>query len=225
MNARLHFGAALVALVVTSHVVFLDVASAQPVPPALTAPVNDFAGVIDASSAQALDTLIRRLQAASGDVIVVATVKTFEPWGDIHGLATRMFENRGKGVGHKGRENGLLVLLAVNDRQVRVEVGYELEGFITDGFAGETSRETMTPFFRQGQYGQGLLAGVGRIAERIAQGRNVTLDAVPMPAPAPARRRVSRDGGIPFVVWIVVAMIIINFLSGSLGGRRGRRRG
>ena len=57
-----------------------------------------------------------------------------------------MFENRGRGIGERGRDNGLLILLAVKDRQVRVEVGYELEAFITDGFSGETSREEMIPF-------------------------------------------------------------------------------
>lgn len=194
---------------------------AQPPPPQLTAPVNDFAGVIDASSSKALDTLIRRLQAASGDVVVVATVKTFEPWGDIRVYATEMFENHGRGIGQKGRENGLLVLLAVDDRQVWIEVGYELEAFVTDGFAGETSREVMAPYFRDGQYGPGLLAGVSRVAQRIAEGRNVTLEGVPVQAPP---RSVSRDSGVPNFVWIVLAILIINAIGGMVGGKRGRRR-
>ena len=109
----------------------VSAAFAQPAPPALTAPVNDFAGVIDPASAASLDRLIRALQAASGDV-----VKTFQPWGDIQSYATKMFENEGRGIGQKGKDNGLLVLLAVDDRQVRLEVGYDLEGVVTDGFAG-----------------------------------------------------------------------------------------
>ena len=95
-----------------------------------------------------------------------------------------MFENRGRGIGERGRDNGLLILLAVKDRQVRIEVGYELEQFITDGFAGETSRQEMIPSFRRGDYGEGLLAGTTRIISRIAQGRNVTLQGV-----RPERRR------------------------------------
>lgn len=194
-------------------------ATAQPDPPELTAPVNDFAGVIDAASARTLDTIVRQLQAASGDVIVVATVKTFQPWGDLRSYATKMFENHGRGIGQKGRDNGLLLLLAVDDRRVEIEPGYELEGFVTDGFAGETSRDVMLPFFRQGQYGQGLVAGATRIAQRIADGRNVTLQGVPRAAPVRARR----NSGIPLIVWIVLAMVVINVLSG-LGGRGGRRR-
>ena len=103
--------------------------------PELTAPVNDFAHVIDPQSASALDTLIRSLQQASGDVVVVATVDTVAPYADAADYAVRMFENRGRGIGAKGKDNGLLVLLAVKERQVRVEVGYGLEGFVTDGFS------------------------------------------------------------------------------------------
>ena len=73
--------------------------------------------------------------------MVVATVKTFQPWPDVQSYATKMFENGGRGIGDKGKDNGLLVLLAVDDRQVWVEVGYDLEGVVTDGFAGETSRQ------------------------------------------------------------------------------------
>ena len=119
------------------------VARAQPAPPALTSPVNDFANVIDPESEAALDALIRSLQQASGDVVVVAAVDTFQPYGDIREYAVRMFENGGRGIGARGKDNGLLVLLAVNDRRVQVEVGYDLEQFITDGYAGQVSRQEM----------------------------------------------------------------------------------
>ena len=147
-------------------------------PSELTQPVNDFANVIDEPSKQTMESLIRSLQQASGDVVVVATVPTFKPYGDIREYAVKMFENRGRGIGQRGKDNGLLILLAVNDRQVWVEVGYDLEQFVTDGFAGETSRQDMAPEFRRGAYGPGLLAGLSRIVARIAQGRNVTLQGV-----------------------------------------------
>ena len=69
----------------------------------------------------------------------------------------------------------------MKERRVWIEVGYGLEEWITDGFAGETSREVMTPEFRQGRYGPGLLAGTTRIIGRIAQGRNVQLTGVEVP--------------------------------------------
>jgi uncharacterized protein len=191
-------------------------ASGQELPPELTQPVNDFAHVIDAQSAQTMEALIRSLQQASGDVVVVATVPTFKPYGDIREYAVKMFENHGRGIGQRGRDNGLLILLAVNDRQVWVEVGYELEQFITDGFAGETSRQYMAPQFRQGAYGPGLLAGVSRIVARIAQGRNVVLQGVrPQRDTAPD---VGSGGNV------IVALLILFILLSIIGRTRRRRR-
>jgi uncharacterized protein len=185
--------------------------------PELTAPVNDFAGVIDAGSKNAIEALIRKLQNATGDVIAVATIKTFKLYGDMQSYTVKMFENHGKGIGIKGNDNGVLILLALDDRQVRIEPGYGLEGFITDGFAGETSRQ-MTPYFREADYGAGLLAGTTRIAQRIAEGRNVDLGIAPPAAPQ-ARR--TRGGGIPFGFWIILAIIFLNMMG---RGRRRRRR-
>jgi uncharacterized protein len=190
--------------------------------PELTRPVNDFANVIDPESEAALDALIRSLQQASGDAVVVATVRTFAPYGDIREYAVRMFENHGRGIGQKGKDNGLLVLLALDDREVWVEVGYDLEQFITDGFAGETSRQYMVPEFRNGEYGRGLLAGVSRIVGRIAERRNVTVQGVR--PPERERRPTARSGGAGIVTLFVI-FLLLNALSGTLRGRRRRRRG
>jgi uncharacterized protein len=194
-------------------------ASAQPPPPLLTAPVNDFANVIDPAAEQQLDALIRQLRNATTDVLIVATVQTFKPWADLPSYAVKMFENGGKGIGQKGKDNGVLIVLAVDDRQVRVEVGYDIEGFVTDGFAGEVSREVMVPFFRSGDYGRGLLAGATRIAQRIAEGRNVDLGLAPVP-----QRQSRRNTGvrIPGSTWIILLIIFLNLMRGGKRRRRGR---
>ena len=188
-------------------------AQAQPAPPALTAPVNDFANVIDPVSKAEMERRIRALHAASGDVVVVATVKTFQPYADIEEYAVKMFENGGRGIGEKGKDNGLLIVVAVDDRRVKIEVGYDLEQFITDGFAGETIRDAMTPQFRTGNYGAGLLAGTTRIISRIAERRGVTLQDVPRETPPP------RSTGTGFPWWILILIII------ALLSNRRRRRG
>jgi uncharacterized protein len=209
-------GAALLAAAVWICVAAPLVAYAQEPPPELTQPVNDFAHVVDDASARAMESLIRSLQQATGDVVVVATVDSFAPYGDIREYAVKMFENRGRGIGERGRDNGLLVLLAVKDRQVRVEVGYELEQFITDGFSGQTSREDMAPFFRRGDYGAGLHAGVERIVNRIAEGRNVTLQGV-----RPQRRQAARpESGGSLTVLLFVVFIVINLIAGRVRSRR-----
>lgn len=197
-------------------VIFVAGAWAQPLPPQLTQPVNDFAGVVDGESAARMDELIRSLQRASGDVVVVATIDTFKPYGDIREYAVKMFENNGRGIGQKGRDNGLLILVAVEDREVWVEVGYDLEEFITDGYAGETSRKVMVPEFRRGAYGAGLLAGVSRIAGRIADRRNVTLEGAP---PLTQTNEDEVGLGAGGVVFLIILLILLNII-----GRTRRRR-
>lgn len=192
---------------------FSRIAAAQSPLPELTAPVNDFAHVVDQRSAEGIDRLSRALKAASGDVVVVATTPDINGYGDIREYANKLFENHGKGIGERGRDNGLLIVLAMNERAVWIEVGYELEQWITDGFAGETSRVVMAPLFRTGEYGAGLLAGVSRIVGRIAQGRNVTLpEGVVQETPA------RDEAPTPLTVMLLVffAILIIS--------RLGRRR-
>jgi uncharacterized protein len=194
------------------------VARAQPPTPALTDTVNDFAGIIDPASRAELDKRIRALKAATGDVVVVATVPTFQPYGSIDEYAVKMFENGGRGVGDKGKDNGLLLVVAKDDRKVRIEVGYDHEQFIPDGFAGETIRDAIAPAFRAGRYGPGLLDATTRIINRIAEKRGVTIPDVPVSRATQASR--SR-GHFPYglLVWVFVALVII-----ARSARQGPRR-
>jgi uncharacterized protein len=217
----------LAGLTLALALAFVRTASPQaPAPgplPELTAPVNDFAKVIDPDSASAMDQMIRTLQAATGDVVVVATVPTIEPYGDVREYIVKLFANHGKGIGQKEKKNGLLILLALKERRAQIEVGYDLEQWITDGFSGETSRDVMAPFFRQGRYGEGLRAGTERIIGRIAQGRGVTLEGVRVPRQASRQRGNAVPGWVPIVIFIVI--LLVSRL-GSGGGRSsGFRRG
>jgi uncharacterized protein len=189
--------------------------------PALTGPVNDFAQILSPNVSATLDQRIRALQAASGDVVVVATVKTFAPYGSIEEYALRLFEKAG--IGEKDKHNGALVVLALNERRVRIEVGYGLEEFITDGYAGETIREFMLPSFRQGDYGGGLLAGTTRVIQRIADARGVTLQNVPRAA----RDSKPTGGGIPIGLLLFLALFVVPPLLRAMfsGGATGRRGG
>ena len=207
----------LLTLALVAPIALVAPAFAQAPTPELTRPVNDFANVIDATSEAELERRILALKSASGDVVVVATIDTFAPYADIREYAVKMFENGGRGIGAKGKDNGLLVLLAVKDRRVWAEVGYDLEQFMTDGYAGEVSRNDMAPYFARGEYGPGLQAGVTRVIGRIAQGRGVTLTGVPMPAPESG----SGSGMSP---WVIIAIIVIVILMNSVGGRRSRLR-
>jgi uncharacterized protein len=208
---------AAVALMTLALATAGTVATAQsPAPPTLTGPVNDFANVVDPEHERELERRILALQKASGDVVVVATVPSIEPYTTIEEYAVKMFENGGKGIGQKGKDNGALLVLAMKERKVRVEVGYDLEEFITDGFAGETIREVMTPQFRNNAYAAGLVAGTTRIINRIASRRGVELTDVPrerQPIQAP---RSFGSWKLILLVWIIIMI---------LSSRRRRRRG
>ncbi|MCA1563409.1 MAG: TPM domain-containing protein [Acidobacteria bacterium] len=192
-------------------------AHAQAAPPTLTKSVNDFANVIDEASERELDTRIRVLQQATGDVVVVATVPTFQPYADIRDYAVKMFENGGRGIGEAGKHNGALIVVAVEDRKVGIEVGYGLEEYIPDGVAGATIREAILPPFRSGNFGAGLLAGATRLINRVAEAKGVTLQDVPRERarPRPAVRFPPSS-----MVFFIILLIIL-----SRRGRRRRRRG
>lgn len=181
-------------------------------------PVNDFAHVVDAQSAQGIERLSRALKKASGDVVMVATVPTIEGFGSVDEFATKLFENGGRGIGEKGKDNGLLIVLALKERRVRIEVGYALEQFVTDRFAGETIRQFMVPEFRNGGYGQGLLVGTARIVGRIAKARGVTLPDVQLPA---EEQEDGGSGGSNFLflvpVLIFIAILVISRIGGGPG--------
>jgi uncharacterized protein len=213
VSGRAHLAGLLLCLLLAGR------AAAQPPPPLLTGPVNDFAGVIDAQSRAELERRILALQRATGDVIVVATVRTFTPdYADIREYAVKMFENGGKGIGKQGQDTGLLIVAAMDDRQIGIEVGYGLEGFITDGFAGETIRQTIRPQFRTGDYGAGLLAGATRLINRIAEQRGVSLENVPA---QPSRREVP----VRLPCGTILLVLAIIWILSMGGGRRRRRRG
>jgi uncharacterized protein len=186
--------------------------------PKLTAPVNDFAGIIDARSAAEMDSRIRALLAASGDTVVVATVDTFAPYATIEEYAVRLFET--SGIGDRERDSGVLIVMAESERRVRIEVGYGLEEFITDGFAGDVIREQMLPAFRSGEYGPGLLAGVTAIIGRISERRGVEVEGLPAAPEAPVY-----EGPSAFQIILIILVLLALASIGSTRGGGPRMRG
>src|SRR5229473_3664902 len=109
--------------------------------------VSDFARVIDPQSKSALEQYCARVEQATGTQMALVTVPTLE--GEpIEDVANTIF--RAWGVGHKGKDDGIMLLLVTGDRRSRLEVGYELEPILPDGFAGSILRD-MRPALRQGQ--------------------------------------------------------------------------
>lgn len=126
--------------------------------------VNDFAGILDAATRARLEQRLKEVEAASSSEIAVATVKSLEGLS-VEEYATRLFKEWG--VGQEKTDNGVLILVAPNEREMRIEVGYGLEGVLPDGLAGQIRDEQFLPRFRDDDYAGGISAGVGRIADIV----------------------------------------------------------
>jgi uncharacterized protein len=140
--------------------------------------VNDFAGVIDGTTADELARLIRETDTLTSAEIAVVTVKSLDGMS-IEEYAVRLFADWG--IGRKGKDNGVLMLVAPAERRVRIEVGYGLEPILPDALAGRIIREECLPAFRANQFSRGILQGVRRLAGIIQ--RRETLPASERAAP------------------------------------------
>jgi uncharacterized protein len=194
-----------------SVLLFVCAVSAFALDPASLKPqgyVSDFANVMDAQSRDAAEQYCTRLEQATGVQVAVVTIDSLD------GAPIEDFANdllRKWGIGHKGQNDGLLLLLAVKDRKDRVEVGYGLEPILPDGFVGDVAVD-MRPLLQQGQYGAAILQGVESMGSRVAAAKHVTLDFAPVHDHA-----VTHRGAIPFPL-IVVGIVILLLLMRRGGG-------
>lgn len=140
--------------------------------PALDAPVVDTTGTLDAATVQRLDTQARALQQRKGSQLQVLMVPTTRP-DTIEQYAVRVFEQWK--LGRKGVDDGVLLLVAKDDRTVRIETGYGLEGAIPDAVANRVIQEYLVPEFREGDFGGGIEAATAVLVKVI--------DGEPLPAP------------------------------------------
>ena len=164
---------------VASFVVFsllfvISAAAAQSFPKP-TGRVNDFANVIDSATEEALDRRLDQLEQKTSSEIAVATVESLNGTS-VEEYANRLFKEWG--VGQAKEDNGVLVLVAPNDRELRIEVGYGLEGVLPDGLAGQVIREDFTPRFREGDYSGGISNGVLRLADIVEKHQVLTPEEV-----------------------------------------------
>src|SRR3981081_3270038 len=126
--------------------------------------VNDFAGVFDPSSAEAIRNIAQQIDQKAKAQIAVVTVNSLDG-SDIETYASDLY--KAWGIGPKSRNRGILILLAVDDRKRRIEVGYGLEPILPDGKVGGFGREAV-PLLRQNQYGPALLLITKRVANVTA---------------------------------------------------------
>ncbi|MGB9877483.1 MAG: TPM domain-containing protein, partial [bacterium] len=134
--------------------------------------VNDFAGVVDDESKSKMEKIIDFVKEETGAEIAVVTINNLE------GESVEMFANElfnKWGIGKKNEDNGVLILIALEERKIRIEVGYGLEPVLTDGMCGEIIRKDMVPLLREEKYGEALLRATQRVADIITTKYKVSL--------------------------------------------------
>ena len=168
--------------------------------------VNDFAGVLDTATQQKLTTLCQELDTKADAQVAVVTIHTLE--GDTaQDFANRLFQKWG--VGPKGKDRGVMFLLAVDDHQYWTEVGYGLEPILPDGKVGGFGRG-IVPLLRQNQYSGAVLQMASQIASVIAEDRGVALNA--QPPQAGGEEGPSIFGLPPFLVFLLFLLIVFGGL-------------
>ena len=190
---------------------FASALQAAPDFPPLTGRVVDEANLMSRKQAHQLTQQLAAFEQRSGIQLVVVSIdsldgETIEEYGYQLG--------RHWGIGQKGKDNGVLLLIAQDERKVRIEVGYGLEGALPDAIAANIIQTRILPAFKRGDMVAGILAGSQGIMQALA-GEYQPVDNT---------SKADKQGGPWLFILVVIAMIVLHNLRGGGGGPGGRRR-
>jgi uncharacterized protein len=197
-------------------VLVASVALAAPKFPELTGRVVDNAQLLSPETEQKLTDQLAGLEQQTGRQLVVVTLPDLQGY-EIEEYGYQL--GRAWQIGRKGEDDGALLIVAPTDRKVRIEVGYGLEGVLTDALSSVILQRAVLPEFRAGRFEQGVVNGTNEIVAQLALPDDQAKANVAQAAAQPKR---SNDG--PPVHLIIVILVIFFILSRVLGGGRGRGR-
>lgn len=187
----------------------LGSANAELAVPPLSSAVTDLSGLLTAAQKNELEQRLRAFSAQKGSQVAILIVPTTKP-ETVEQYAIRVAENWK--LGRKGIDDGVLILLASADREVRIEVGYGLEGPLPDVTAKRIIEEVMIPYFKQNDYFGGLKAGADRVIG-VIEGEAL---------PPPAQQRTQANGAAGFEGFVPIFFVIVAFLGSMLKRMFGR---
>lgn len=200
--------APLRALLVIVFTLFAALAFAAPNYPELTGRIVDQAGILQASTRAGLESKLRDLENKSGIQLVVASLKSLDGY-DIETYANGLF--RYWKLGEAKKNNGVLFLVAPNERKMRIEVGYGLEGSLTDALSKVILTSAVSPRFKAGDYNGGVERGVEGIIEVLSGDSAEWVKKVP---PQPTLF----DQLFPLLIFVLFIFIFI-YMARNAGGR------
>lgn len=178
--------------------------------------ITDKADLLPFDQEQKLRRILDTLNVQTGAALVVVTLPSIEG-GQIDDFTNRLFEEWG--VGQAGKDNGVMLLVAVKERKMRIEVGYGLESVIPDGLAGSIREKYIVPYFRNGQMAAGIESGTLALADLIAQHYKIEISEKPV---APPQSEQNSSWPIFVFIFIFIIIQIIARIRGTHAGH-GRR--
>jgi len=190
-----------------SKLLVAGVAAAQVAIPPLHSSVTDLTGTLDAQQRGALEQTLAEFEARKGAQIAVLIVPTTQP-ETVEQYAVRVEESWK--LGRKGVDDSVLLLIAKDDRKIRLEVGYGLEGVLPDAAAKRIIEDDITPRFKQGDFYGGIRAGTDR-AMRAIEGE-------PLPPPPRPGRAFDFDS-LHWVFFALLALLVVRSFLNALFGR------
>jgi uncharacterized protein len=167
--------------------------------PRLRGRVNDYADMIPAEAESRIDALSRELERSDSTQVAVLTIPSLEG-EDLEGFSIRVVESWG--LGQEEYDNGVLLLVAQAERRIRIEVGYGLEGVLTDLQAGRIIDYEITPYFKAGQFGEGLVRGVEAIGAAVRGEYAAGEQTASKPRARP------RVGLVPFFILLMIISVL-----------------
>ena len=196
----------------------------QPAFPELTGRVVDGANLLSPAREAELEARLAALERDTSDQLVVVTVRTLDGY-DIADYGTRL--GRHWQIGQEGGDNGVLLIVALEERKIRIEVGYGSTPTLTDAMSGRIIRDTITPAFKEGDFSAGIAAGVDRMIEAMDMDPATAKAIAEAEAAARADRKGERTaatfGGA--AVWILLIFAFMFIFGRGKKGRRRRRYG
>jgi uncharacterized protein len=182
--------------------------------------VTDLAGILKPDTRKQLEALCTELEQKTGAQMAIVTVRSLDG-NSIQPYANDLFQHLG--VGKKKQDNGVMLLVAPNDRKYWTEVGYGLEPIVNDARAGDAGR-LMLPYFRRGDYSSGVTAAAWQLAKYIADDKGMTLTGAPQLRQIP-RTNSQESSAVAFWLLLLFVFLFFRLLRGATRSMWGRGRG
>ncbi len=195
--------------------------------------IVDLAGIVDDRTERTLNGYLQELEQKTTAQVVALTVPSLE--GEtLEAFSLKVAHDQWR-LGQRGKDNGVLLLVAMKERKYRIEVGYGLERVLPDSLAGSIGRTYLVPFFKKGDFAGGVAATVMALAAEVAKDAGVTITGMPaVGAPGRAEKDRGFFGGLVSVLFFIILLFfflknprafLLFFLFSSLGGRSSWRAG